>query len=245
MQSIADMARTMNIRPQVSRPAPAVKKRSYEIPDRCFLSDLDTSHHPMLAVAVQKAKEWQIRRAEQAERGDPTNASLVLVASQSTLPDGRPDPARPGTGCGKTHIAKSILWSICHLLQDTGEVVGYLGQFYEAGRLIEELDTEGDVANALRGRPILVIDDIGTEGNIEFIAATRQASERQARYYRVINYCYEYGVSVIITSNLTFPELAEHLGKRVMSRLQEMAPTGFMLDLTGVPDYRRRVSGRC
>ena len=94
------------------------------------------------------------------------------------------------------------------------------------------------------GLPMVVIDDVGSEQNIEYVGAVNQAREVEHRFFKVVNYCYQRQVSLIITTNLTLEKLAEHVGKRAWSRLQEMAPAGFMIDLAGVPDYRRQKGGR-
>ena len=125
-----------------------------------------------------------------------------------------------------------------------------VGAFFEANRLILELDANERgryIETMLRNRPLVVIDDVGnkgTEQEIPHVSASRQVSERQARYYSVINHCYENGIGVVITSNMTFGELRDHIGGRAYSRLTEMAPKGQWVDMTGVPDYRLKKGGR-
>jgi DNA replication protein DnaC len=75
--------------------------------------------------------------------------------------------------------------------------------------------------------------------------AASQATEIQARYFKILNHCYERHISVVITSNLSIDQLQDHLGARCWSRLQEMASVGLILELgRDVPDYRLRRSGR-
>lgn len=234
MQAIAEMAREYQ-RKMTNGAAETepTKKDAYAPPERATLHQLDTTVHPMIAVAVQAARKWQERRREVA------NASLVLVAAAV-----EGDINRTGYGCGKTHIARSILWSIC--LWDGDVPVAPVGKFHTAADLLE-LTSEGgehEIAALLGTAPILVIDDVGSEGELAFISASRQVQEKQARYFRVVDYCNRKGIAVIVTSNLSFPALSAHMGGRCWSRLMEMAPTGYMLDLTGVPDYRRKTSGR-
>ncbi|MCA9936218.1 MAG: hypothetical protein KC415_19930, partial [Anaerolineales bacterium] len=82
------------------------------------------------------------------------------------------------------------------------------------------------------------------EGALPFIRGAEQQKELQARYYDLINYCYKQQISVIITSNFRFDELARYLGGASWSRLMEMAPDGYMVDITGVRDYRPIAGGR-
>ena len=94
----------------------------------------------------------------------------------------------------------------------------------------------------------MLIDDVGTEGALEFVAERRQEAEMHARYFKAIDYCYQQGIGVLMTSNLPLTGngkvLADHIGGRAWSRLLEMAPAGLMVDMSGVPDYRRKAGGR-
>lgn len=213
-----------------------------KIPPRRVLGDLDTSWHPRVAEAVSMARKWQARRRRQSETQQVSpwqkvNASMVLLA---TKVDG--DSSRTGYGCGKTHVALAALWSICYMLDN--EPIAPAGRFFVAADLITNLDGDTPIRAEIGDSPIVVIDDVGAEGQIKYIGAGQQEGERHSRYFRLINHCYENNVSMIITANLTADGLAQHIGGRAWSRLLEMAPTGFMLDMTGVPDYRRRTGGR-
>lgn len=209
------------------------------------LDSLDTSHHPKLKTAVAAARAWQQRRREQRASGLTANASLVLT---STAVEG--DPNRTGYGVGKTHIAKACLWA--EALFDGDEPVAPAGKLFDARRILSVL-ADGTPQDEIGGASIVCIDDVGAEGYLQYVKQTDegQAYELQARYFTIINYCYQRGVSLIITSNLPLASkkegaktLADHIGGRAWSRLLEMAPTGYLLDLTGVPDYRKKVSGR-
>lgn len=166
-----------------------------------------------------------------------------------------------GVGTGKTHVAKAILWS--SVISLDGVPVAHTGRFYHAHDLITTLDAEAALPNIVPagrerevhgggvelvpGIHVLVIDDVGSEGVIPFVKTDEasQLRELQARYFRVLDYCYERLISVVITSNLTAADLEYHLGPRSWSRLQEMAPRGFILELgPETPDYRRFKSGR-
>jgi hypothetical protein len=139
------------------------------------------------------------------------------------------------------------LWSI-HL-SDGGRVVAPVGKFYVAHDLIVELEPEERgryLETMLRGAPLLVIYDVGAEQEIPFVNKDprHQQRERQARYLAVVNYCYEHGIGLVITANMQLDGLREHIGGRAFSRLMEMAPSGQVVDLTGVPDYRKKLGGR-
>lgn len=229
------------------KPVPATEAQPEIVQSQpVTLASLDLSWHPRVKAAVNAAREWQrLRRYQVAENkrqheaGEEItvkpHASLVLLATAE-------DPVNcTGYGCGKTHIAKAVLWSEAFVLD--GVPFAPAGNFYEAARLVANLDGETRPSAEIRG-PILVIDDVGTEGTIPFVAKESQDSERHARYFKAINYCYDAGISVVITANLTTDQLAAHIGGRAWSRLLEMAPSGMIVDLSGVPDYRRRQGGR-
>lgn len=198
------------------------------------LSDLDTSH-PLVAEAVDMARAWAERK-----KAGVSNASLVLCGP---------------VGTGKTHIARAILWSICYELD--GVAVQPAGRFWSAIDMLMlftpiQNDWGGveisQASQVVGNAPIVVIDDVGTEQAIPFVKADDQAHERASRYFRMIDYCCgddnRPGVSVVITSNLSLANLERHIGKRAWSRLLEMAPAGYMIDLAGVPDWRRKAGGR-
>lgn len=243
MQAIKDIAGRILPGNGFTAPAPTAPNTA----ERVTLSQLDAGHHPLVDTAVKAAYRWLDRK-----RGYPA-ASLVLVASQVKRPDGTADINRTGYGCGKTHIARAIMWAQ-YIAREDGVPVAPCGRFFMARDLIELL--RGNSPAELVPRPSIVdgsivggahavvIDDVGTEGVLQFISKEAQTAELHARYFEVVNYCYTAGISVIITANMTLDQLATHLGGRCWSRLLEMAPAGFMIDLTGVPDYRRKGSGR-
>lgn len=209
------------------------------IPVRKRLSDLDTSWHPRVRIAVDAAKSWATRR-----RSHP-NAALVLLSEALTDEDGNADIERTGYGCGKTHIAEACLWAEAFFDED-GTPVAPAGRFFSASRILANLSGGADVGAEIGGAKIIVIDEIGDEGFLPFIKqdAENQAFERQARYRALIDFCYKNGVSVVITSNLSAEGLAAHIGGRAWDRLMQMAPAGFIVNMTGVPSWRLKESGR-
>lgn len=205
-------------------------ERPRRIVPRASLSDLQTTH-PVLRGAVDMVYRWRNRKQDGYQ-----DASLVLVGPYGT---------------GKTHIARAVLWSIAYAVD--GEPIAPAGRFYTAADLMLKLTpVQSDFgtieiprpSSFIGNAPIVVIDDVGSEQRIPFIAAEMQQEEIQARYFRVIDYCYQWQISLVITSNLSLPALERHLGGRCWDRLCQMAPKGFMYDLTGVPSWRQKASGR-
>lgn len=226
------------------------------------LSRLDTGHDPKVGAAIAMARAWQGRReadlAQPPAMGEKKGsfASLVLVAAQATreqavaaLGKAASETAvndwlinRTGYGCGKTYVAKCCLW-VDYLCCD-GVPIGPSGKMIQAAEIIPALNADIPPGLWFGASKVICIDDVGAEGNIEYVSTARQEVERQSRYTRIVDHCYREKVSLIITGNLTIHGLAAWVGGRAWSRLLEMAPAGAMLDMTGVPDYRRKVGGR-
>lgn len=200
-----------------------------KVPERVTLNSLEITH-PKMQTAIDAARAWAERK-----RDGQLDASLVLMGPYGT---------------GKTHIARAILWSMIQVaVDDDGSQIGGTerpaGRFFTGNDLIQRLDSHTWASSLIGQAPILVIDDVGAEQRIDYAGNDDgQRREKQGRYFKVINYCYDFQVSVIITTNLGLDGLRECVGGRAWSRLAQMAPKGFMLDLTDVPDYRLRQSGR-
>lgn len=130
----------------------------------------------------------------------------------------------------------------------------YTGRFFTSADLMEKLaggrDDNGhkidERAGAIIGEEseVVVIDDIGREGVLPYVSKDVQTAEMQNRYYRVIDFCYRRFKngkpcpSLILTSNMRVDELKQFLGGANWTRLEEMAPEGYIHDLTGVRNYR-------
>ena len=236
MQTIADYAE--QVKTAVFRPSantnearPFSGQRQARKIERRTLAELDTSHQ-ILKTAVKTCHAWADRK-----RAGHQDASMVLCGP---------------VGVGKTHIAKAILWSMALTLDD-GTAVSYAGRFFVASDLMMLMNpTRGDSGMTIIPRPasfigqapLVVIDDVGTEQTLPFVKADEQANEIQARYFRVIDYCYTWQISIVITSNMSIRQLERYLGRRNWDRLGQMAPAGFMIDMVGVPSWRKKMSGR-
>lgn len=193
------------------------------------LAQLDTSN-PKIAQAVEYARKWQARRA-----GNP-EASYILASKDK--------------GVGKTHILKSILWSEYDMPERFNDHIKIpANDFFMANditRLIQGQEFGQTVADVIpKSRSFVCIDDIGTEQPFKFVGKEQQAHTRHSVWFSIVNHCYEHRIGIIATTNLQIgPELEEWVGSRAFDRLMEMAPKGFMRDLTGVPSWRKATSGR-
>jgi DNA replication protein DnaC len=140
------------------------------------------------------------------------------------LKAGRPNVLLFGpVGTGKSYTAVAAL----RPLYDTGLRVAFwpVTTFLEATSPAG-LDPAGAMESATQA-DVLVLDDLGTERDTEWVAE---------RVYEVVNSRWLAEVPTIVTTNATDgPALAEAIGPRVYSRLQDGA-IGHRL---GGPDRRR------
>jgi len=237
MQSIAEIAQA--IQPgNNGNGSRDNEPRAIRAATRTKLDSLDTSE-PQVAYAVQQAREWAKRK-----RGGYMDTSMVLSGP---------------FGTGKTHIAKAILWSIVDEVPGHPDSAVPAGRFYMANDLLLRLgsiqDKSSGIVTPVRtsslvgNAPIVIIDDVGGQQIIPFVAGPDQKHERHARYFRFIDYCYTDMVSVIMTTNLSIgglelSDFAKHIGGRAFDRLAQMAPRGFMIGLDGVTSWRQKAGGR-
>lgn len=131
------------------------------------------------------------------------------------------------TGTGKTHLAAAV----SHVLIERGIPV----LFHTYSEHLEQIRTEFNHAgekqylSLMKNTPLLVLDDIGRE---------RRSDWSDSVLFDVVNGRYEHQLPLIITSNFTAAELADHVGNAVWSRLYE---TAAMVVMDGA-DYRLKVS---
>ena len=209
------------------------------------ISQLTTNHmtarqRQHFEAVIDRVKEWR-RMA-----GQLPGLSMLLMSRQ--------------VGIGKTHIARSVVSSFSAIVGDLVYeddepqfALEQCARLYTARELINQLG--GDDARGLweicpSTVQALVIDDLGREGYLDFVKADQQQAEKQARYFHLINHIYQrqqngrYPVSLFITTNLDEEGCKELLGEAVWSRLLEMCPRGYILEVTGLDDYRPVKSGR-
>lgn len=243
MKSVAELIKS---KPSTAVFLPPIRTKQ-RIAKRITLGQLDETIHPLVKTACNAARKWA-----SLKKAGNDGVSLIIVAIQSDI-GGR----CTGYGCGKTHIAKSILWSIYYSLQDDDTPIAPYGRFFEAKDIINQLGATSSPNNKSAASshnnitklipstcPIVVIDDVGTEGVLKFVAKEYQETELHSRYFTIINYCYAREISVVITANMSINNLREHVGGRAWSRLEEMASKDLIVDMTGVPDQRPSRGGR-
>lgn len=249
MQSIGVFAEKVQDSVRVARPAPiaAAAPNARTRIERAKLNQLDATH-PGVKRAIAAAYTWRDRYVHSQVTRDelPARAPSLILSGPN--------------GVGKTHIARSIYWAVLkYPLDENGERVQSAafpaGCWMEAPDLIMRLaPTQGEYGNVellspasmVSSSPLVVIDDLGGEGTLPFIKGEQQEFERQARWFRFIDYCYASDVPVIITTNLGLQNgaLAAWVGPRVWDRLNEMAPVGQMVSMWDVPSWRVKAGGR-
>lgn len=188
---------------------------------------------------------------------------LISVRSWRTQADQRPGLSyailSPDVGIGKTHIAESVAASYASITGDLAYendaplfTLEQTARLYTARELINLLGGEHAQPLSQIAPPhirCLVIDDLGREGYLDYVKASEQQKEKQARYFHLIDHIYKRRqgrspVSLFITSNLLANQLTDLLGEAVWDRLLQLAPRGYITELTGLPSYRRLASGR-
>mgnify|MGYP001560619422 CR=1 FL=1 len=144
------------------------------------------------------------------------------------------NPTEPN-GCGKTHLALAILHEVL------GSDVARSGLFVEFADYLEALKrsfrrSAGDVSEdpewvrwSMFQVELLVLDDIGA-------AASSRGGWDTEEMCRLLNHRIEQGRPIVATADLGPDELADRLGRRVVSRLYEACE---MVRIEA-GDYRRR-----
>jgi len=246
MNTLADLMHTKA--EFLTLPAPVVRNATPEDARKTYnlasLNDLTTAH----MTADQKRRYdgllVNVRKWRQDARSN-SGISFFLSSKQ--------------VGVGKTHIAKAVNASFCSFVGDMKYIddvpqfrVTYSSRLYTARTLINMLG--GDEQKSMweivpRHVKCLVIDDLGREGYLDYVKAEKQEDERYARYFHLINHLYErrhgqHPVNIFITTNLTTKKSKELLGVANWSRLLQMCPKGYILELDGIDDYRAVSRGR-
>ena len=145
-------------------------------------------------------------------------------------------------GVGKTHLAAAV---VNHIIR-TGEAAD-IGQwnsirrhrcpvlFISANDLVSRIkasfdrnghgDTETEIYQRLEYVDLLIIDDVGK-------VRARDPSFLQGVFFRVIDHRYSNEMDLILTTNLDYAELEEHIGGASADRLREMCK-GNIVRMTG------------
>lgn len=204
------------------------------------LADIDQTWNPFMKTAVSMVRLW----AERLKR--VPNASMLLLGN---------------VGTGKTMIARIIQGAFA-LRSESGEILGFDATFMKSNNLILALTPSENPESGLLSVPTvrrviashskcLIIDELGTEQKIPFVAKENQMEEYRNRLYQIIDYCYDpqNKTPLIITSNLGEEALKKRVGMRCWDRLNEMAPRiskfeSYILNFSDVPSYREKRANR-
>jgi len=197
---------------------------------RYTLDELDTTHHASVGRAVQRARDWRQRRKTKP------GASLVLCGPN---------------GVGKTHIARAIWWSIIDgvILEDHTidmRTARPAGRWFDSAELLARLGSQDgvppQVSMLVGNAPMVIVDDFGSEGSLQYVARDDQQREKQARWFRFFDWMYVNERPLIMTTNLSLGgQLQDYLGLRVWDRLHQMCGQGYLFDFGAVPSYRSKL----
>ena len=140
-----------------------------------------------------------------------TNESIVLIGN---------------TGCGKTHLAVSML-------RESGN--GYDAVFITVPELLLKIrscfrdgatESEEEIIGRYAQAKVLILDDLGAEKSTAYSITT---------LYLIIDRRIQQERRTIITTNLTMEQIEDSLGARIASRLSEMK-----IIKIGMADYRKK-----
>jgi len=202
--------------------------------DQFTYGHLNDHEAKLLSNAVSKAIEF-VQKID-----DEPGKAMIIIAHDTTG-----DLTRSGYGCGKTRLAETIADNNIFVQSYPDDNQTYTmrrGSFFEAREVMALFERERFKAdeNFAEFGNMVVIDDVGREGTLQYEKRDEvtQKTETQARYYNIINYCYQKKISLVLTSNLTAGQLAETIGGAAWSRLLEMTPSHYKINLSGIPDMR-------
>jgi len=155
-----------------------------------------------------------------SDREHKENAKKALNAAQYFAEKVQTDPHEVGllfsgpVGSGKTYLAACVanllLEKQCNLLF---LIVPDLLDDLRATYSSKNEASESDLLDVARTVPILVLDDLGAHNYTEW---------SRNRIYTILNYRMNEQLPTIITTNLNFDEIEQHLGERTCSRLLQM-----------------------
>jgi DNA replication protein DnaC len=134
-------------------------------------------------------------------------------------------------GSGKTHFSIAVLRELIINFKVNSHSDACFISVPELLMLIRDtygtgIHTELEVFTKYANIPYLILDDIGAEKSTDWT---------MERLYMIINHRNDALLPTIYTTNLSLPEIEQHLGPRIASRIAQA--TVITLDL---PDYRRK-----
>lgn len=118
-------------------------------------------------------------------------------------------------GTGKTGMAIGIIRHRVFKLESclfvkTPELLARIRENYNKS----SDEQERDVVEAVKTAAFLVLDDLGSERSTDWVAE---------QLFRVVDYRHDHVLPTVFTSNLSLPELADHLDARTANRIGEMS----------------------
>jgi DNA replication protein DnaC len=132
------------------------------------------------------------------------------------------------TGCGKTHLAISIL-------RDATVTSPLAGYFITVPEMLMKIrssfsnqsgETEEEIVKRFADYEVLVLDDLGSEKSTEYSITT---------LFLILDRRDRYNKRTIVTSNLSLLQIEDSLGARIASRL-----AGMNTIQINMPDYRKK-----
>ena len=139
-------------------------------------------------------------------------------------------------GTGKTGLAVGYAWECMEKLGmrnlrfvEVPQMLAELRDTYNHPRH-EETPTEGQVVGKYAGAGLLILDDLGAE-------QVKGTGWVEDRLYQIIGERHAEQRPTIFTSNLSLDQLADKIGERITSRIEEMT-LGRIISLAGMPYLR-------
>ncbi len=152
-----------------------------------------------------------------AETLDKAGESLLLTSE--------------GFGIGKTHLAVAIgNYVLSHYMRSVVFTTGQELVLRLRATYSDRDSSEYQLLSALREADLLILDDVGKERHSEYVESV---------YYQVINARYVASKPLVLTTNVRWEDLGEHIGYAALSRLAEMCQ---VVEMSG-DDYRLRSPG--
>lgn len=195
----------------------------------CTFSTFDAKKQPEAFNAV-KNLQW--------EYDDENPPKSLLLASPDIY------------GLGKTHLVCALLQEIIVTSTKASIIHGSILRrrcpvyYTTENALLRRIrntyderseETEERVYRHLCNIPLLVIDDVGK-------VRPRDYSFLQGAYFNIIDERYSNSLPVLLTTNLSYQQLEEHIGGACADRLREMCGKGGFIKMAGT-SYRKGKSG--
>lgn len=205
------------------------------------MSLLDTLHYDHL---THEHAAYLRRLVGHLRAWRTTDCSFLLVSEQK--------------GVGKTHIARAVYESFATVMTSdlhgeqlvdaiTTQSRENMALFWTATEAMDALH-DTPAREAVRASvPAVILDDIGREGNLKYVAADRQEATIQARYFDIVDRCDKAGIRLFITSNAPMRDLKSGRGPfnaATWSRLTALCTRRYMIAMpSDMVDYRAVVGG--